>query len=219
MADSPVTPAEIQSTVPDPTSSLCGNFINALLKLPALIYKIFRAWLDDAGNFTQSFLRGIQKTGTYEFSACELTETYRLLCDGRAVSREDYDTLFAAIGTTYGPGDGSTTFNLPDFRDRFPVGKSVTKAGGTSGGGTVTLTDQQIPAHNHRFPVYFGSTIGYMATGAEVESGTPPGNRIVGNEGVTSPARVFTEDNTFDAAQEAVDIVPAYVACWVYIRT
>ena len=41
-----------------------------------------------------------------------------LECDGRAVSRTTYATLFAAIGTTYGAGDGSTTFNLPDFADR-----------------------------------------------------------------------------------------------------
>lgn len=41
-----------------------------------------------------------------------------LLCDGRAVSREDYKRLFDVIGTTYGEGDKSTTFNVPDFRDR-----------------------------------------------------------------------------------------------------
>lgn len=41
-----------------------------------------------------------------------------LLCDGRAVSREDYKRLFDLIGTTYGEGDKSTTFNVPDFRDR-----------------------------------------------------------------------------------------------------
>jgi microcystin-dependent protein len=42
-----------------------------------------------------------------------------LLCDGRAVSRTDYASLFAAIGTAYGTGNGSTTFNIPDFRGRF----------------------------------------------------------------------------------------------------
>lgn len=42
-----------------------------------------------------------------------------LMCDGRAISRETYSSLFAALGTAYGSGDGSTTFNLPDFRGRF----------------------------------------------------------------------------------------------------
>lgn len=45
-----------------------------------------------------------------------------LLCQGQAVSRTDYADLFAAIGTKYGEGDGSTTFNLPDARDAFPQG-------------------------------------------------------------------------------------------------
>jgi microcystin-dependent protein len=45
-----------------------------------------------------------------------------LLCDGSAISRTTYADLFAAIGTNYGAGDGSTTFNIPDVRGRVPVG-------------------------------------------------------------------------------------------------
>ena len=45
-----------------------------------------------------------------------------LLCDGAAVSRATYATLFAAIGTTWGVGNGSTTFNVPDLRGRAPIG-------------------------------------------------------------------------------------------------
>lgn len=47
---------------------------------------------------------------------------YWLLCDGSAVSRTDYADLFDAIGTTFGSGDGSTTFNVPDLRSRVPLG-------------------------------------------------------------------------------------------------
>src|SRR5690606_25683019 len=46
-----------------------------------------------------------------------------LLCDGSAVSRSEYPRLFAVIGTAFGAGDGSTTFNLPDLQQRFPLGK------------------------------------------------------------------------------------------------
>lgn len=46
-----------------------------------------------------------------------------LLCDGSAVSRSTYSVLFGVIGTTYGVGDGSTTFNVPDMRGRAPFGK------------------------------------------------------------------------------------------------
>ena len=45
-----------------------------------------------------------------------------LLSDGSAVSRTTYATLFAVVGTTYGAGDGSTTFNVPDLRGRAPIG-------------------------------------------------------------------------------------------------
>lgn len=46
-----------------------------------------------------------------------------LICDGSAISRTTYEDLFAILGTTYGAGDGSTTFNLPDFRSSMPLGK------------------------------------------------------------------------------------------------
>lgn len=45
-----------------------------------------------------------------------------LLCDGTAVSRTTYAGLYAVIGTTYGTGDGTTTFNLPNMKGKVPVG-------------------------------------------------------------------------------------------------
>ena len=54
-----------------------------------------------------------------------------LLCNGAAVSRTDYADLFAVIGTLYGAGDGSTTFNLPDARDRVLQGASASHAIGS----------------------------------------------------------------------------------------
>src|SRR5512138_1436909 len=57
-----------------------------------------------------------------------------LLCDGTAISRAAYADLFAAIGTTYGVGDGFSTFNLPDLRQRFPLGLAASGTGATLGG-------------------------------------------------------------------------------------
>ncbi len=56
------------------------------------------------------------------------------LCDGSAISRSTFASLFAAIGTAYGVGDGSTTFNVPDLRQRFPLGKATAGTGATLGG-------------------------------------------------------------------------------------
>jgi microcystin-dependent protein len=76
-----------------------------------------------------------------------------LLEDGSAVSRTTYSALFAVIGTTYGAGDGSTTFNLPDSRGRASVNKSTDTEfdtmGEKSGSKTEALTIAQIPSHTH----------------------------------------------------------------------
>jgi len=56
------------------------------------------------------------------------------LCEGAAISRSTYSALFAVIGTTYGTGDGSTTFNVPDFRDRAPYGASTFTLGSKTAG-------------------------------------------------------------------------------------
>ena len=76
-----------------------------------------------------------------------------LLCDGSAVSRADYADLFTAIGTTYGSGDGSTTFNLPDLSGRVVIGVSQSHALGTTGGeASHVLTESELPAHVHTVP-------------------------------------------------------------------
>lgn len=73
-----------------------------------------------------------------------------LLCDGAAVSRATYAALFAVIGTAFGAGDGSTTFNLPDFGGAFPRGGTPGASGGAS---TVTLAENNLPAHTHQLMV------------------------------------------------------------------
>lgn len=76
-----------------------------------------------------------------------------LLCDGSEVSRATYAALFAAIGTTYGAGDGSSTFTLPDLRGRVPVGKSseteFNTLGETGGEKRHQLTVGELASHTH----------------------------------------------------------------------
>ena len=88
-----------------------------------------------------------------------------LECNGAAVSRSTYSALFAIIGTTYGAGDGSSTFNVPDLADNVPVGKSPGKSLGSTGGANTvtstgnvagstanaTLSTPQLASHNHSF--------------------------------------------------------------------
>ena len=79
-----------------------------------------------------------------------------LACAGQAVSRTTYARLFAAIGTTWGAGDGSTTFNVPDLRRRVRVGawgagtsRLGNAIGSTGGSETHALTEAELPGHRH----------------------------------------------------------------------
>ena len=94
-----------------------------------------------------------------------------LECDGTAVSRSTYAALFAVVGTTYGIGDGSTTFNVPNLSDNVAVGKSNNKALGTAGGANTvtptgnvagstanaTLSTAQLASHSHSTPPNFNA--------------------------------------------------------------
>lgn len=76
-----------------------------------------------------------------------------LLCNGAEVSRTTYADLFSVVGTAYGAGDGATTFNLPDLRQRFPLGKADSGTGNTLGatGGAINHT-HIAPSHTHTNP-------------------------------------------------------------------
>ena len=92
-----------------------------------------------------------------------------LICDGRAVSRTTYSRLFSAIGTTYGAGNGSTTFNLPNLKGRVPVGLDTSQTefnslGKTAGEKTHKLKINELPKHSHDLP---GRLI-YCTVGSEI---------------------------------------------------
>lgn len=113
-------------------------------------------------------------TGIIQPYAGAAAPTGYVLCYGQAISRVTYEDLYAIIGTTYGTGDGSTTFNVPDLRGRFPLGKDdmggvaanrVTAAqgktlGGSDGEEDVELTTDEIPSHTHQMGGSLGTEVG-----------------------------------------------------------
>jgi microcystin-dependent protein len=99
---------------------------------------------------TTAFVQGAILTGEIKMWGTATAPSGYLLCIGTAVSRTTYAALFAIYSTTFGSGDGSTTFNLPDFRDRMPIGAGTTySAADTGGSATTTLQIANLPAHTH----------------------------------------------------------------------
>ena len=135
---------------------------------------------DGDGSF--SYESNIVPSGALMPYAGTSAPTGFLLCDGSAVSRTTYATLFSAISTTYGSGDGSSTFNLPDLRGRVVAGQDdmggasanrlTDQTGGlngdtlgdTGGSETHTLTTAQLASHTHTFSDTDSHTVSFPRT-------------------------------------------------------
>ena len=142
-------------------------------------------------NFNGSDLTGIEGTATgtiLPWSAASLPSGF-LECDGTAVSRSTYSALFGIIGTTYGAGDGSTTFGLPNLADNVPIGKSPGKALASTGGANTvavtatgnvggstanaTLSTAQLASHSHSLP--------FKDAGGSIYMAKPPASQLTNN--------------------------------------
>lgn len=128
----------------------------------------------------QAFARGTPPTGW-------------LRCNGAAVSRSTYNALFTAIGTTFGAGDGSTTFNLPDLRGEFIRG--LDDGRGVDAGRLLgTAQADAIKSHSHNLSVYAGGSAATPVAARGESSGTPStaqansvGEVVIGGVTTSSP--------------------------------
>lgn len=115
--------------------------------------RINQAWLNllqSLWNRTGAANGNVQvPTGAMTDWAAAIPPDGWLVCDGSAVSRIGFASLFDVIGTTWGIGDGSNTFNLPDFRNRFAQGAGGLTVGNYGGADTISLVTGNLPAHNH----------------------------------------------------------------------
>jgi microcystin-dependent protein len=181
----------------------------------------------------------VQTGVVVEYAGATIPDGY-LACDGSAVSRTTFSALFQAIGTTWGDGDGTTTFNVPDRRNNFGIGASATyPLGSTGGASTVALAIGNLPAHNH--PVIdphhnhaltdpnhdhaeqYTPTPGGAVTGMASLPGTGSGVSNVRTQssstGITlaSAATGITIGNT--GSGTAFSIIPPYAAMNYMIKT
>jgi microcystin-dependent protein len=173
----------------------------------------------DGANLTG--IEGIPTATIIPWSDTSIPSGY-LECNGAAVSRSTYSALFAIVGTTYGAGNGSTTFNVPDFQDNVPVGKSGTKAVGSSGGANTvsktgniggstanaSLTTAQLASHSHSGSCNF----------TPCQEGTQA-RGVSNNTGNTGSGSAHSHNMSANFTGDATSVVQPYLTVLYIIKT
>ena len=184
-------------------------------------------------NFAGADLTGIEgiPTATIVPWSASSIPTGFLECNGAAVSRSTYSALFAIVGTTYGAGDGSSTFLLPDIQDNVPLGKSGTKALASTGGANTvastgnvggstanaTLSTAQLASHSHPVP----ATRGSPDDPNNIQFGNPrPGDPQPGtNTGSQGSGTGHNHNMSATFSGDSTSVVQPYIAVIYIIKT
>jgi len=165
-----------------------------------------------------------------------------LECNGAAVSRSTYADLFAIVGTTYGVGDGSSTFNVPDLQDNVAVGKSNNKAlGSAAGANTVansgnvstnvtgnvggstanaTLSTSQLASHSHSAAGLSGSFMQVQNGGfASRAANSNTGNSGSGGGHSHNMSANFSGSGTSNFSGDSTSVLQPYLTIIYVIKT
>ena len=142
-----------------------------------------------------------------------------LICDGRAISRTTYANLFAIIGTQYGVGDGSTTFNIPNLKGKIVVGLDGNDAdfntiGKTGGEKTHTLSVDEMPSHSHYIYDASGGSVQFSAYTAK-DNGTTGSTETNGYASLTGNIGSSQPHNNLQPYQVQNYIIKAFQSAGV----
>ena len=145
--------AKIQ-TAPYPGSVL-SNAVSIAGELERLRYQVAQIlgtdyWYKPAATDLTSVGNVVVPVGAIvDFCVATAPSAQWHLADGTAISRAAYPTLFTLIGTTFGVGNGTTTFNLPDYRDRMSIGAGTSYAAAATGGATTGTASHSHTVNSH----------------------------------------------------------------------
>ena len=177
----------------------------------------------DGANLTG--IEGIPTATIVPWSSASVPSGF-LECNGQAVSRSTYAALFAIVSTTYGVGDGSSTFNVPDLQDNVAVGKSNNKALASTGGANTvastgnvggstanaTLSTAQLASHSHTGGVIQGDT--NIGTGSGQTAKSPPTNT-----GSAGSGQGHSHNMSANFSGDATSVLQPYLTIIYIIKT
>jgi len=180
----------------------------------------------DGANLTG--IEGIPTATIVPWSSASVPSGF-LECNGAAVSRSTYAALFAIVGTTYGAGDGASTFNLPDLQDNVAIGKSGTKALASTGGANTvtstgnvggstanaTLSTAQLASHSHSVPTIKNPTTG----GSQTRSENAGGSNSAINTNNTGSGQGHSHNMSATFTGDATSVVQPYLTIIYIIKT
>lgn len=216
----PFTPEDAKALISDPTSSMCGNFVKTLLRLPVLFYQFVSAFVDADGNWIRTV-----EPGDYIYSAAPLAESaHRKLCNGQELSKTTYAVLYAAIGDVYATMDGQSApatgnFRVPKASARFALAvgtlpsSTAVSLGSVGGEEKHTLTEAELAPHDHDLSVLKHSDTTHEndldGLNADFTGSSTPlvKTDVACGDGAETPAA--TPHNT----------MPPYFGAYVYIST
>jgi microcystin-dependent protein len=182
----------------------------------------------DGANLTG--IEGIPTATIVPWSSASVPSGF-LECAGAAVSRTTYSALFAIVGTTYGAGDGSSTFNLPDLQDNIAVGKSGTKALASTGGANTvsatgnvggstanaTLSTAQLASHSH------GGVLTGLNQPIQAQTSPNPGylarQASSGNTGNEGSGSGHSHNMSANFSGDATSVIQPYLTLIYIIKT
>ena len=207
----PFTPDESKALISDPTSSLCGNFVKTLLRLPVFFYQFVSALVDSTGQWIL-----FPSPGDYIFSAAPLADTnHRKLCNGQELSKTNYAVLYAAIGDVYATMDGQAAPSSGNFRVP-KVGARMPMANGTLPSSTAVANGGVGGEEKHKLTVAEGGmnpehihTTGRMSADSNDDFGDDV-VLLTGTSDKDGPSRQIFGDNQINSAQTLGDKTGAY---------